>query len=639
MTTLVTREDGPSGPESQARKAKPPARTDTFVVRNQTPSRLEITNGTHTLKLAPLQQVRVGYDPCTFLGTAAQRAATDRAVAWEREPVRSTRVWATAWLSLFALLGLCVTGVLLLFGPTWLAAGMAGVGTLACIAAIVVVNDDPPELEQSEVGLGQVPRHHTGWQFTKDVAVSTAQKIALLFVLAAGILAPTAAIYYGTELSTVLQITDWPPSLVTDASSRPVVVARLLQIVLVVTLALIPGLMYFQFDREKLTTLIDRWVHHAFRLDPTLHTMADLDAKYGRRVEEFYGATFDAGVATVKKRTTSRSPLVVATLLLAVGWIVALLNSPVDLAVQGQALVQDGRPKADLPSIQRFIQPAYTPMTCAFLGAYFFSLQLVLLGYVRGDLRPKTYNVVAVRVLVAVILGWMLQGLVGGSPTWVLAASFLGGLVPDTVLRLIRDLPSTAMQKITDRRASKNPDVEVIDEFEDRSPLIALDGIGIYERTRLAEEGITSVQALARHDLVDLMLSSRIPASRLIDWVDQALLFQHVTAADRRALRKAGVRTATELLNASRLDGSREKLVKQLQDGEDRLPLILAALEGDEWLTYVQHWRDHDDTEEPGRTCYRREGLTIEAPTPGPHRHGDGYINLTGRPSSADPST
>ena len=54
-------------------------------------------------------------------------------------------------------------------------------------------------------------------------------------------------------------------------------------------------------------------------------------------------------------------------------------------------------------------------------------------------------------------------------------------------------------------------------ELDQRSPLTQLDEIDVYERTRLEEEGITSVQALARHDLVDLMLSSRIPAPRLID--------------------------------------------------------------------------------------------------------------------------
>ena len=54
--------------------------------------------------------------------------------------------------------------------------------------------------------------------------------------------------------------------------------------------------MYFQFDREKLPTQVDRWLHAIFRLDPSLDTVADVDAKYGRRVEEFYGASLGTGV-------------------------------------------------------------------------------------------------------------------------------------------------------------------------------------------------------------------------------------------------------------------------------------------------------------------------------------------------------
>jgi hypothetical protein len=369
--------------------------------------------------------------------------------------------------------------------------------------------------------------------------------------------------------------------------------------------------MYFQFDREKLATLMDRWVHHAFRLDPTLHTLSDVDAKFGRRVEEFYGASFDSGVATARKRTTTRSPLYIATVLLGLGWIVLLLNAPADLVVQSGSLVVEAAPERDLPSIQQFIHPAFTPMTAAFLGGYFFAVQVVLLGYVRGDLRPKTYTVVTVRIVVAVILAWTLEGLFGRS-NWVLAAAFLGGIVPDTVLRHIRDVatqvPVTVRRIANQRRAKSSSETESVNEFKDRSPLIALDGIDIYERTRLAEEGITSIQALARHDLVDLMLSSRIPASRLVDWLDQALLYQHVTTADRQQLRKAGIRTATELLAASR-NQNRAHLVEQFEDGEARLPLILGALRGDEWLTYVTHWRSHDDTQEPGRTIYTDDGL------------------------------
>lgn len=580
----------------------------TFLVRNQMPSRLEIRGSRHTLKLAPLQQVRIHCRPDKYLGKAAEHAFVDRAVSWEREPVRSTRVWATAWLTLVCAVAVVVAVAILLLDPTrWWLAAVAFAIAVGCILAAAPLNRALEEPPDDPLLGGELGQRLSGWRFTRDVAVTALQKLALITVLAVGVLGPAAAIYYGSELSGVLSVLDF--ELTADEGSYPIIVARGLQIVLVITLSIVPGLMYFQFDREKLTTLMDRWVHHAFRLNPTLHTLSDVDAAYGRRVEEFYGASFDSGVTTVKKRATTRSPLYVATLLLVLGWIVVLLNAPADLAVRAGELVRDGAPAQPLPSIQQFIQPAFTPMTCAFLGAYFFTVQVVLLGYVRGDLRPKTYNVVSVRILVAVILAWMLQALFG-SALWVLAACFLAGIVPDTVLRFIRDVPVRARLWFAQwRRTADTSEMESMGEFDERSPLVALDGIGIYERTRLAEEGITSIQALARHDLVDLMLSSRIPASRLIDWVDQALLYQHVTAEDRRRLRATGIRTASELFAANRNAHVRDHLIEQLDTGDRRLPVILQALRGDEWLTYVTHWRSHDDTREPSRTIYTDDGL------------------------------
>jgi hypothetical protein len=100
----------------------------------------------------------------------------------------------------------------------------------------------------------------------------------------------------------------------------------------------------------------------------------------------------------------------------------------------------------------------------------------------------------------------------------VLALSFVAGILPNTVLRRIRDVggPSTIFRQVRDVRGrSKAEDgggqKAEKDDLQVQSPLSQLDEVDVYERTRLEEEGITSVQALARHDLVDFILSSRIP--------------------------------------------------------------------------------------------------------------------------------
>ena len=70
------------------------------------------------------------------------------------------------------------------------------------------------------------------------------------------------------------------------------------------------------------------------------------------------------------------------------------------------------------------------------------------------------------------------------------------------------------------------------------APLTELEGIDLYDRTRLAEEGINNIEALAHADIVDLMSSTRISAAELVDWTDQAILYLRVggdTFAQRRA--------------------------------------------------------------------------------------------------------
>lgn len=274
--------------------------------------------------------------------------------------------------------------------------------------------------------------------------------------------------------------------------------------------------------------------------------------------------------------------MIIATLLIAIGWIVVLLN--------------DARQNGALPSFQDLFRPSPTPMTMGFLGAYFLSVQVTLRGYVRGDLKPKTYNVITVRILMAVILAWALQAL-WGTNELVLALSFVAGILPNTVLRRIRDVGGRG-------KAGGEDDLQV------KSPLSQLDEVDVYERTRLEEEGITSVQALARHDLVDLILSSRIPVPRLIDWVDQAVLLQHVPASAATALRRLGIRTTTDYLQVCAKKTVFGQLSDALADGSSGLSaeLLRIVLDGDEWLSYIKNWRKHDGTTALKVHRYDREG-------------------------------
>ena len=77
---------------------------------------------------------------------------------------------------------------------------------------------------------------------------------------------------------------------------------------------------------------------------------------------------------------------------------------------------------------------------------------------------------------------------------------------------------------------------------------------------RLATAIAKAYAALAHHDLVELMLPTRIPVPRLVDWTDQAILQLHVGAQDLAKLRSYGIRTATDLLTLRSSAEARGKL-------------------------------------------------------------------------------
>ncbi len=554
----------------------------TWLVRNLTPDRVSVSTSGHVLELAPLQSLRVEAEP-DGAALAWRLALQDGVLSWEAEPTRSTRERWTAVLALTAA-GSALVALAAFVVGAWPGWTLLATAVLAlCLSGIRWLNNGS-ELDT--------------WEFARAVSLKALQLSLVLTVLLAGIIAPTAAVYYGTELSGVLDLSSWPHVMRQGSHTQYLLVARALQMLLIAVLALLPGLMFFQFDREKIETLTERWLHHIFRLDPTVHTISDVDAKYGRRVEEFYGASLSTTAGSPAPRRQSRSPVFVATLLIAIGWVLVLLNA--DAANLARA-------RHELPKVQALFQPAYIPVGFAFLGAYFYAIQVVLRGYVRGDLRPKTYNAISVRLLIAIVLAWVLQGTIGDGKV-VLALSFLGGVVPDTVLRQIRDVAGRQMPPT--RMAAD------LDELEDKSPLTDLDGIDIYERTRLGEEGITNVQALAHHDLVDLTLSTRIPVTRVVDWVDQAVLYQHVTSRDRTALRKHGIRTATELVYIGELGGASLAALERVMPAS-RVPLVLAALQGEDWLAFLTAWRRYVQDADRPRRVYSDAGAstTIELPS------------------------
>jgi hypothetical protein len=325
-----------------------------------------------------------------------------------------------------------------------------------------------------------------------------------------------------------------------------------------------PAAFYFLFARLRLGLVRETFLRQVLFLDPTVRTKPEAETKYQMLLDEVFATR--AGLA---------APVIVATLLVTAGWVLVTLPP--------------FPPDAALPTATR------RALMFGFFGAYYFALNMAFRRYLRADLNPKAYSQVVVRVLVTAILAVVLGDLLPPAALPVLAGlAFLTGVVPETGMVVIRQAVRRAL--LTERLAPGT---------EDAHPLSRLDGVNLYDRSRLLEEGIENVENLAHANLIELVLRTRIPTARLVDLFDQAILYEHLATGDeepveeRRRLRECGIRTATDLLAARERIGCRGReeldaflgVLGTTAGGVPRLTVILEVIRDDGWVVYLQHWR------------------------------------------------
>jgi hypothetical protein len=412
------------------------------------------------------------------------------------------------------------------------------------------------------------------------------QFFSLLFVLLIGAGLPAATMYFfGEEIK--------------DVQTNQVIISlpflgRIIQLIIIVIASLLPALLFFLFDRQLMSTLRSEFYQHVLMIDPNLKTIPNAKYRYQSRVEEIYGSEEESGGRLIND---TRLPILVGTLLVTMGWILTLpvigatiqINEAVDL--------------------HKYLIPNFSPLSYAFLGSYFFGINMVFRRYVRSDLRPKAYSHIAVRILITLILVWFFDALIsssGQSTTssnlqFMISIAFIIGIMPETWLVIFREYTKGFFKF---GREIIRKLFNQISLLEEELPLTQLEGINLYSRARLMEEGIENIENLAHHDLIDLILHTRIPVSVLIDWVDQAILYLHTrtnsTAENTSALKilkSYGIRTATDLEISYNLAIKRKEedkflnIVPGAENSSKPVQVILDALTDDEWMKSIKNWR------------------------------------------------
>jgi hypothetical protein len=355
---------------------------------------------------------------------------------------------------------------------------------------------------------------------------------------------------------------------------------RAFQFVLILLLSLLPGSLYFLFERQRVASIRDGLFREIMMLNPNVVTLDDANIMYGTMVDEISGTV---GETSRQYSLLGRGiPVMVATWLIALGWLFTL--NPIGML---------GETEGD--QLASFLYPGRSSLSFAFLGAYFFALNLIFRRYTRGDLAPKAYSHITVRILTSIIVVWVIgtiPWLTSNLPILMIVA-FLVGIVPESGVALIRDV------------AQKTPILKKFPPLQEEDPVTALEGVNLYDRARLLEEGIESVENLVHYNLIELMLRTRMPTPRLVDLVDQAILYLHVRgdingetdSAPLDRLREFGIRTASDLIRVCKAenDTGRRRLLALLGPADKALPrrleVILNAIQNDGLIDSVLHWR------------------------------------------------
>lgn len=318
---------------------------------------------------------------------------------------------------------------------------------------------------------------------------------------------------------------------------------------------------------------------------------------FGPLAQQGTGGTLSKGMHELAVRLLPANlgyPLVVATLLISLGWLLVLPLTHV--ASEGSDWKGAFIPEA-------------TPVNFAFLGAYFFSMQMLFRRYVARDLSGGAYIAVAIRILMAVIGTWAaLAAWATGADYFELKLSkpfepqaaepinygalvfgFAIGVFPEIAWQVIRGFFAKVFKF-------------AIPSLENELPLRLLDGLTVWHETRLSEEDIENVPNMATIDVVQFMLHTPFPPERIVDWVDQAMLYTHLGPAGEswKTLRKHGIRTATEFIEAHRgavKHGPEDELAFEIilgkepgTGGRSCVRSLLDALNTDANLKLVQAW-------------------------------------------------
>jgi hypothetical protein len=423
----------------------------------------------------------------------------------------------------------------------------------------------------------------------------------------------TALIWMNALIGMVVVVAALTVGLVPDGVAEPgrSWALRALTLFAVWLLSFLPGWLYVRFLGLRAGALWNEYVLNLYRLgwdDARYLPPPPKDSRFielsgaehgGARADNIYRQKFDAyygrqvseksaGGENFTVNVETMFPVFLCTSVLAVAWTIMLWQP---------AGVLD--PSGPWPVLE-----------FGFLGAYAFAVSMLVRRFYQSDLRPSAYATVVLRIVLVLLFVTALHQLFAVTSSgdsvarqYELVVAFVVGFFPLIGLQALQRATAKVLHVFVPQLAPEYP-------------LDQLDGLNIWYEARLAEEGVEDMQNLTTMNLVDVILHTRAPVGRLIDWVDQAFLLIHLEAADRSdlaaaragrcaaigggaatrlALRRAGVRSATDLLKTFGPGvpgrGISSDAVKAHGLDPDQLEVLVRLLSAERGLDPVWNWK------------------------------------------------
>jgi hypothetical protein len=355
-------------------------------------------------------------------------------------------------------------------------------------------------------------------------------KTAVRFVKSAALRRQVAGLWMNALIGLVMAFAwwfTWPP----PAGGPPAGVLGL-GLFAIWSLSFLPNWLYIRFLGQRAGALWDEYVLNLHRLGwdspghlprPPVNSeffvewfndggvlLAHRQNLYRQKFDAYYGKSVAESShgerATVK--IESLFPIFLLTVTLAVCWTAVLWDL----------------------SFVRNPSSVWDTLKFGFLGAYSFTLQMLVRRFFQSDLRPSAYANAMLRIITVLLLVAALHQLMPtDNPRTEAAIAFVVGLFP---LVGMQALQRTAAAVLRAAVPSLTPPY----------PLNQVDGLSVWYEARLLEEGIEDMQSLATANFVDVMLHTRVPVGRLVDWVDQAHLYLHFDRIERGWLERTSRR-------------------------------------------------------------------------------------------------